>query len=54
MDKVSEECFIIFYRTRIVTFLNEGTFIRTSSVHDLPVILKWHNVYSFIKALGIL
>ena len=34
-----------------MTFLNEGTFTRTLSVQDLPVILKWHNLQSLDKAL---
>ena len=36
-------------------FWNEGTFIRTSTVQDLPVILKWPNfinLQSLYKALG--
>ena len=35
-----------------MTFLNEGTFTLTSSVQDLPVILKWHNFQSLEKALN--
>ena len=34
-----------------MTFLNEGTFTLTSSVQDIPVILKWHNFQSLEKAL---
>ena len=34
-----------------MTFWNEGTFIRTSAVQDLPVILKLHNLQSLDKAL---
>ena len=34
-----------------VTSWNDGTFTRTSSVQGLPVILKWHNLQSFDKAL---
>ena len=49
MDNVSEEYFITL---KSVTFLNEGTFTRTS-VQDLPVILKWHNLQSLDKALDI-
>ena len=36
-----------------MTFLNEGTFIRTSSVQGLPVILKWHNLQRLDIALDI-
>ena len=35
-----------------MTFLNEGTFTLTSSVQDLPVILKWHNFQILQKALN--
>ena len=35
-----------------MTFWNEGTFTLTSSVQDLPVILKWHNFQSLEKALN--
>ena len=48
MDIISEE---YFEPTKNVTFWNEGTFTWTSSVQDLPVILKWHNFYSLKKAL---
>ena len=41
----------ILYHTKSVTFWNDGTFTRTSSVQDLPVILKWHNLQSLDKAL---
>ena len=34
-----------------ITFCNEGTFTKTSSAQDLPVILKWHNWQTFDKAL---
>ena len=34
-----------------MTFLNDGTFTRTSSVQGLPVILKWNNLQSLYKAL---
>ena len=34
-----------------MNFWNEGTFTLTSSVQDLPVILKWHNFQSLEKAL---
>ena len=41
----------MFYITvKSVTFLNEGTFTLTSSVQDLPVILKWHNFQRLKKA----
>ena len=36
-----------------MTFLNEGTFTRTSSVQGLLVILKWHNLQSLDKALDL-
>ena len=36
-----------------MTFWNEGTFTRTSSVQGLPVILKWHNLQSLDKALDL-
>ena len=35
-----------------MTFWNEGTFTLTSSVQDLPIILKWHNFQSLEKALN--
>ena len=41
------------YHTKIVTFWNDGTFTRTSSLQGLPVILKWHNVQSLDKALDL-
>ena len=41
------------YHTKNVTFWNDGTFIRTSFVKGLPVILKWHNLQSLDKALDI-
>ena len=34
-----------------MTFWNDGTFTRTSSVQGLPVILKWNNLQSLDKAL---
>ena len=37
-----------------MTFWNDGTFTRTSSVQDLPDILKWHNLQSLNKALDLL
>ena len=36
-----------------MTFWNDGTFTQTSSVQDLPVILKWHNLQSLDNALDI-
>ena len=36
-----------------MTFWNDGTFTRTSSVQDLPVILKWNNLQSLNKALDL-
>ena len=36
-----------------MTFWNEGTFTQTSSVQDLPVILKLHNLQSLNKALDL-
>ena len=43
-----------FYITvKSVTFWNEGTFTRTSSVQGLPVILKWHNLQSLETALDL-
>ena len=41
----------LYHRPKIVTFWNDGTFIRTSSVQGLPVIFKWHNLQSLDKAL---
>ena len=37
-----------------MTFWNDGTFTRTSSVQGLPVILKWHSLESLDKALDLL
>ena len=34
-----------------MTFWNDGTFTRTSSVQGLQVILKWQNLQSLDKAL---
>ena len=39
------------YHTKSVTFRNDGTFTRTSSVQSPPVILKWQNLQSLDKAL---
>ena len=50
MDNVCEE---YFYHSKSVTFLNEGTITWTSSVQDLPVILKLINLQSLDKALDI-
>ena len=36
-----------------MTFWNDGTFTRTSSVQSLTVILKWHNLQSLDKALDL-
>ena len=44
----------ILYHTKSVTFWNEGTFTWTSSVQDLQVILKWHNLQCLEKALEFL
>ena len=44
----------ILYHSKSVTFKNEGTFTLTSSVQDLPVMIKWHNFQSFEKALNFL
>ena len=41
------------YHPKKCDFWNDGTFTRTSSVHCLPVILKWHNLQSLDKALDI-
>ena len=40
------------YHTKNVTFWNDGTFTRTSSVQGLPVILKLHNL-QFWQALDL-
>ena len=37
-----------------MTFWNDSTFTRTSSVQGLPVILKWHYLQSLDKALDLL
>ena len=37
-----------------MTFWNDGTFTRTSSVQGLPDILKWHNLQNLNKALDLL
>ena len=37
-----------------MTFWNDGTFTRTSSVQGLPDILKWHNLQSLNKILDLL
>ena len=50
MDIVSEECFEPHYNLRLFE-INKGTFTRTSSKQDLPVILKWHTFQSLEKAL---
>ena len=52
MDNISEKFFIITVKS--VSFCNEGNFTLTSSVQDLPVILKWHNFQSLEKALNFL
>ena len=36
-----------------MTFWNDGSFTRTSSVQGLPVILKLHNLQSLDKALDL-
>ena len=36
-----------------MTFWNEGTFTRTSSMQGLPDILKWHNLQSLDKVLDL-
>ena len=36
-----------------MNFWNDGTFTKTSSVQGLPIILKWHNLQSLIKALDL-
>ena len=36
-----------------MTFCNDGTFTRTSSVQGLPVILKWLNMQNLDKALDL-
>ena len=36
-----------------MTFWNDGTFTRTSSVQGLPVILKGHNLQSLDKVLDL-
>ena len=41
----------ILYHTKSVILLNEDNFTWTSSVQDLPVISKWHNLQSLNKAL---
>ena len=41
------------YHTKSVTFWNEGTFTRTSSVQNLPFIFKWHILQSLEKALDL-
>ena len=41
----------MLYHTKSVTFWNKSTFSQTSSVQDIPVILKWHNLQSLNKAL---
>ena len=37
-----------------MTFWNDGTFTRTSSVQVLPDILNWHDLQSLNKALDLL
>ena len=37
-----------------MTFWNDGTFTRNSSVQGLPDILKWHNLRSLNKTLDLL
>ena len=39
----------IFITLKSVTFLNEGTFSRTLSLHDLPVIFKLDKLQSLTK-----
>ena len=41
------------YHTKSVTVSNEGTYSRTLSVQDLPVILKGDNLQSLDKALDV-
>ena len=41
------------YHTKSVTFLNDGTYIWTSSVQGLPVILKLYNLQNLDKALDL-
>ena len=36
-----------------MTFWNDGTFTRISSVQGLPVLLKWHNLQSLDNALDL-
>ena len=42
------------YHTKSVTFWNDGTFTRTSSVQGLPDFLKWYHLQSLNKALDLL
>ena len=49
MDNISEEYFISQKKARL--FQMKVLFTLTSTVQDLPVILKWQNFQSLEKAL---
>ena len=43
----------LYITLKSVTFCNEGTFTRTSSVQGLPVFLKWRDLQSLDEALDL-